>query len=62
MPLLHGSLSHRTGYIQRVTRAEQLGKKKRAGSAVVEEKGSHAIYVSRPEAVAKLIETAAKSR
>jgi pimeloyl-ACP methyl ester carboxylesterase len=33
---------------------------KRAGSKVVEAKGSHAIYVSRPEAVAKLIEDAAK--
>jgi pimeloyl-ACP methyl ester carboxylesterase len=40
----------------------QRAMSKRAGSAVVEEKGSHAIYVSRPEAVAKLIETAAKSR
>lgn len=32
---------------------------KRAGSAVAEAKGSHAIYVSQPQAVAKLIETAA---
>jgi pimeloyl-ACP methyl ester carboxylesterase len=32
---------------------------KRAGSSVVEIEGSHAIYVSRPEAVARLIETAA---
>ena len=32
---------------------------KRAGSTVVEVSGSHAIYVSQPEAVAKLIETAA---
>jgi pimeloyl-ACP methyl ester carboxylesterase len=32
---------------------------KRAGSSVVEESGSHAIYVSHPETVAKLIETAA---
>jgi hypothetical protein len=32
---------------------------KRAGSTVVEAKGSHAIYVSQPQAVAKLIETAA---
>jgi pimeloyl-ACP methyl ester carboxylesterase len=36
----------------------QRAMSKRAGSAVVEEKGSHAIYVSQPEAVAKLIETA----
>ena len=34
---------------------------KRAGSTVVEVKGSHAIYVSQPEAVAALIEQAANS-
>ncbi len=34
---------------------------KRAGAKVVESKGSHAVYVSQPEAVAKLIETAARS-
>ena len=33
---------------------------KRAGSSVVEVKGSHAIYVSQPKAVAALIEKAAK--
>jgi pimeloyl-ACP methyl ester carboxylesterase len=33
---------------------------KRAGSTVVEVKGSHAIYVSQPQAVASLIERAAK--
>ena len=33
---------------------------KRAGSTVVEEKGSHAIYVSKPRAVAALIQAAAK--
>ena len=33
---------------------------KRAGAAVVEIKGSHAIYVSQPQAVIKLIEQAAK--
>jgi carboxypeptidase C (cathepsin A) len=32
---------------------------KRAGSTVSEVAGSHAIYVSQPNAVAKLIETAA---
>jgi pimeloyl-ACP methyl ester carboxylesterase len=32
---------------------------KRAGAAVVEAKGSHAIYVSQPQAVAELIKTAA---
>jgi pimeloyl-ACP methyl ester carboxylesterase len=34
---------------------------KRAGSTVVEAKGSHAIYVSQPGAVAALVEQAAKS-
>jgi pimeloyl-ACP methyl ester carboxylesterase len=33
---------------------------KRAGSSVVEVKGSHAIYVSQPQAVASLIERAAR--
>ena len=32
---------------------------KRAGSTVVEVKGSHAVYVSHPDAVASLIEKAA---
>ena len=32
---------------------------KRAGSKVVEIKGSHAVYVSRPDAVAALVEQAA---
>jgi pimeloyl-ACP methyl ester carboxylesterase len=34
---------------------------KRAGSTVVEVKGSHAVYVSQPQAVASIIEKAAKS-
>jgi pimeloyl-ACP methyl ester carboxylesterase len=34
---------------------------KRAGSTVVEVKGSHSVYVSKPEEVAALIETAAKT-
>jgi len=34
---------------------------KRAGATVVEAKGSHAIYVARPQAVIKLIEQAAKA-
>jgi pimeloyl-ACP methyl ester carboxylesterase len=34
---------------------------KRAGSTVVESKGSHSVYVSQPEAVAALIETAARA-
>ena len=33
---------------------------KRAGSTVVEVAGSHAIYVSQPDAVATLIENASK--
>ena len=35
---------------------------KRAGSEVVEVKGSHAVYVSQPEAVADLIERAASGK
>ena len=38
----------------------QRGMSKRAGSTVVEEAGSHSIYVSKPEAVAALIVAAAK--
>jgi predicted RNA binding protein YcfA (HicA-like mRNA interferase family) len=34
---------------------------KRAGSTVVEVKGSHAVYVSQPKAVASLIEQATKN-
>jgi hypothetical protein len=40
--------------------AAQRFMSKRAGSTVVEEKGSHAIYVSQPRAVAALIEEAVK--
>lgn len=40
----------------------QRAMSKRAGSKVVEVKGSHAIYVSQPEAVAALIEQAATSK
>jgi len=40
--------------------AAQRAMSKRAGSTVVEEKGSHAIYVSKPRPVAALIQTAAK--
>jgi len=40
--------------------AAQQAMSKRAGSTVVEVKGSHAIYVSKPQAVAALIENAAK--
>jgi pimeloyl-ACP methyl ester carboxylesterase len=35
---------------------------KRAGATVVEARGSHAIYVSQPEAVAKIIEQAAQGK
>jgi pimeloyl-ACP methyl ester carboxylesterase len=38
----------------------QRAMSKRAGSTVVEVKGSHAVYVSQPDAVAGLIERAAK--
>lgn len=38
----------------------QRAMSKRAGSTVVEVKGSHAVYVSQPQAVASLIERAAK--
>src|SRR5208282_695143 len=38
----------------------QRAMSKRAGSTVVEVKGSHAIYVSQPEAVAALVEQAAR--
>jgi hypothetical protein len=33
---------------------------KRAGSIVVEVKGSHSVYVSQPQAVASIIEKASK--
>ena len=39
----------------------QRSMSKRAGSTVVEVKGSHAIYLSQPRAVADLVEQAAKS-
>ena len=39
----------------------QLQMAKRAGSTVVEVKSSHAVYVSHPEAVTKVIEQAAKA-
>src|SRR5688500_6752628 len=39
----------------------QRGMSKRAGSTVVEIKGSHAVYVSQPRAVASLIDKAAKA-
>jgi pimeloyl-ACP methyl ester carboxylesterase len=41
--------------------AAQRAMAKRAGSTVVEVKGSHAVYVSQPQAVAELIEKASKS-
>ncbi|MGH9200225.1 MAG: alpha/beta fold hydrolase, partial [Vicinamibacterales bacterium] len=37
----------------------QRAMSKRAGSTVVEVKGSHAVYVSQPQAVASIIEKAA---
>ncbi len=44
-----------------LTPAAQRFMAKRAESSVVEAKGSHAVYVSRPEAVAELIRKAAQS-
>jgi pimeloyl-ACP methyl ester carboxylesterase len=41
--------------------AAQRFMSKRAGATVVEERGSHAIYVSQPKAVAALIDKAAKA-
>jgi len=38
----------------------QRAMSKRAGAKVVEAKASHSVYVSQPQAVASLIETAAK--
>ena len=38
----------------------QRGMAKRAGATVVEAKGSHSVYVSQPQAVASLVEKAAK--
>jgi pimeloyl-ACP methyl ester carboxylesterase len=40
----------------------QRGMSKRAGSVVSEARGSHAIYVSQPQAVAAVIEAAAKGK
>jgi hypothetical protein len=40
----------------------QRSMSKRSGSTVVEVKGSHAVYVSRPDAVAALIDRAAKGQ
>jgi len=34
---------------------------RRAGATIVESEGSHAIYVSRPEAVASIIKSAAQA-
>jgi pimeloyl-ACP methyl ester carboxylesterase len=34
---------------------------KRAGATIVESKGSHAVFVSRPEAVASIIKSAARA-
>jgi pimeloyl-ACP methyl ester carboxylesterase len=45
---------------QMIPSAAQQFMSKRAGSTVVEVRGSHAVYVSKPEAVAALIEKAAK--
>jgi hypothetical protein len=39
----------------------QRAMSKRAGSTVVEGRGSHSVYVSQPQSVASIIETAAQS-
>jgi hypothetical protein len=44
-----------------ISRPDRILAMHRAGSTVVEVKGGHAIYVSQPEAVAALVEQAAKS-
>jgi pimeloyl-ACP methyl ester carboxylesterase len=41
--------------------ATQRFMSKRAGAEIVEEKGSHAIFLSEPEAVVALVEKAAQS-
>src|SRR5256885_6519569 len=46
---------------QMIPAVAPLGLAKRANSTIVEVKGSHAIYVSQPGAVAALVEQAAKS-
>jgi hypothetical protein len=46
---------------QMIPPAAQRIMSKRAGSTVVEVKGSHAIYVSQPEAVAEFIKKAARA-
>jgi len=57
-----GSTARRTRTDDRmIPPAAQRLMSKRAGSTVVEAAGSHAIYVSQPNAVAALIEQAAKS-
>ena len=46
---------------QMIPPAAQRHMAKRAGAKVAEKAGSHAIYVSQPEAVAAIIDQAAKS-
>ncbi|SDX74467.1 alpha/beta fold hydrolase [Lysobacter enzymogenes] len=50
------------GYDRMIPPAAQRQMAKRAGASVVEAKGSHAIYVSQPDAVAQLIEQAAQGK
>jgi flagellar biogenesis protein FliO len=47
------------GYV--AGRFHRTDNRQRAGSSVVEVSGSHAVYVSKPQAVATLIERAASS-
>jgi len=53
--------SSRTPRARLIPPAAQRAMSKRAGSSVVEVKGSHAVCVSQPEAVAELIQKAAKT-
>jgi len=53
-----GGFQH--GWAKMIPPDAQRAMSKRAGSTVVEVKGSHAVYVSQPQAVALLIEKAAR--
>lgn len=57
--ILYGALAIMTFMFSMIPPDAQRAMSKRAGSTVVEVKGSHAVYVSQPQAVAHLIEKAA---
>jgi len=54
-----GTLFEHSGTTRTLIVPAQRSMAKRAGATVVEAKGSHAIYVLQPKAVAELIEKAA---